>query len=783
MKLTYETLVRTNPQQILLPRFTVSQIMRNDQQVSFRIFFTANHNTFDKDDYIVVKYARVDKDGNPETKKGVIQYFKPKTIPVVPKDCKDEIIFGKLRQAKDGSYFIDWGEYKSSVVEDVRQSSFYSNSQNSRIAKSVTPTESSVLKSIIDPIVRVNTDISEEISLATPVSAGIDAQSFDVGDQHISAENINNLLKQAFEHVAAGTEFGNLVVPSTEAYTELSQRVGVQAVKRIFSQAHSPPNSNMDVPSTQTGTGLLTMPESIETLGLDYYVTSIGSVKLKTTDGYEPYVPEMPQLGEPELVARAVSYISKSQDQSEISNVTMIHNEESFHYDSNETTESNTGDSTTGDSTDSSASGRCVRVVTRDELRKQLSRKADELVDGVSGDWISSSTNYESRQTEDFDIHTSEILSAINGRFDGFEDSIKTDDSTPINPKPNKPKPNKPKPNKPKPKPKKQTKAMSRLRQVFVADSSADDITSGSTDSTTDDTADDLTDVGGNDNFQISDAELAQYDDAFKKLTEDDIDLLPNDLRRIYDEWCVRRLPYLDSTTVPDNSTVPEEEEERPDTPEILQPGPPHSHIQPFINHFAPGYDTVTGDLVWKVGYGFEGSFDTFHDYLRYIISSICKRVQNEITRRPGGNGKLRKINKSEIVDEAAADAQKRLYFRSNPGYVYCYWGHSTPRMIRLLQAPYYFRNHHCSHLYWYLVCATANSTEIRDNTYRILIGRHGFINRAEEIIAISYDSIVIPGNSFYNPMWIEVRDENDELYPLQVPYIVEWTFRPLNAA
>ena len=137
----------------------------------------------------------------------------------------------------------------------------------------------------------------------------------------------------------------------------------------------------------------------------------------------------------------------------------------------------------------------------------------------------------------------------------------------------------------------------------------------------------------------------------------------------------------------------------------------------------------------------------------------------------------------AEIIDALAMLAQKRLYFRSNPGYVYCYWEHCSPRLRRMFQSPYYFRDHYSRHLYWYLICGTANCTELKDDTYKILIGRHAFIGRGEEVVVNSYTPITIPGNSFFNPMWIEVRDENDELYDLQVPYIVEWTFTPIKAA
>ena len=228
-------------------------------------------------------------------------------------------------------------------------------------------------------------------------------------------------------------------------------------------------------------------------------------------------------------------------------------------------------------------------------------------------------------------------------------------------------------------------------------------------------------------------------------------------------------------------------------TPSIINPGqtPPNNedmgggprkrqHLRPFKNHCEPGYDPVSGDLVWKVCLGFDGHFDTFEDYVRFFTDSICKRAQEEAYMASGG----RTIpDNAEIIDALAMLAQKRLYFRSNPGYVYCYWEHCSPRLRRMFQSPYYFRDHYSRHLYWYLRCGTANNTELKDDTYKILIGRSPFINRGQEVVVNSYTPITIPGNSFFNPMWIEVRDENDELYELQVPYVVEWTFTPIKPA
>ena len=77
---------------------------------------------------------------------------------------------------------------------------------------------------------------------------------------------------------------------------------------------------------------------------------------------------------------------------------------------------------------------------------------------------------------------------------------------------------------------------------------------------------------------------------------------------------------------------------------------------------------------------------------------------------------------------------------------------------------------------------STQNCTELKDDTYKILIGRHAFIGRGEEVVVNSYTPITIPGNSFFNPMGIEIRDENDELYDLQIPYIIEWSFTPFTS-
>lgn len=129
--------------------------------------------------------------------------------------------------------------------------------------------------------------------------------------------------------------------------------------------------------------------------------------------------------------------------------------------------------------------------------------------------------------------------------------------------------------------------------------------------------------------------------------------------------------------------------QEDPDTPNDLVPPnnqdpvldpepviPMRAHLRPFKSHFEPGYDTATGDFVWKVRLGFDGAFDSFEDYVRVFTDAICKRVQEEAYMASQGR---MVVDPKEIIDGLAMLAQKRLYFRSNPGYVYCYWDHCSP--------------------------------------------------------------------------------------------------------
>ena len=727
MKLTYETQVRSNPAQILLPRFTVSQIMRNDQQVSFRIFFTANHDTFDKNDYIVVKYAKIDKYGCPLTNKGVIQYFKPKTRPVPPSGSKDTIIFGKLQRKEDGTYDIDWGNYETSVVEepplDEDSSSdpvyrFYASTCLERQAVGRSPSETATGQAVMDALFASSRKTGNDLF---KVDRTPDLDSTPqrpkkpprTGDQH----------REVLETLSAVSSAENLSTPSEGAYRELAQQDAIQEARRQYDKIHNTPNSIMPSVRTITGTDNHLTPHSITT---PYTVLTDGKVAWVDENGVQAS-PTLPVLNQTEQTQAALALAQKTTEQSEISQA------------ENSQQSTKTVVAMTDDEALSALNQAATEAVT-DSAKNPNKRPSRDEADDI---YFSNSSVY-----DDLDSSTTTSSSDTNklpSSVPGDQDTLPDTDS---DHKPEK------------------SKLKSRFQKVYTVARSGDD----------------LSDLGGGE--ELSDEFLANYDSYFRNMSEEDVLKLDADLQWLYAQWVVKRKPILDAESNTEQNTEQDTApSEPPDSSEpSVSPIPP-SHIEPFINHFAPGYDTVTGDLVWKVGFGFSGSFDTFPDYVRYITDSICKRVQTEVTRRPGGNGKIRKIDKYEIIDAAGVDAQKRLYFRSNPGYVYCYWGHSTPRMIRLLQAPYFFRNHHCSQLYWYLVCSTANSTEIKDDTYRILIGRHGFVNRAQETVIDSRDSITIPGNSFFNPMWVEIRDENDELYPLQVPYILEWTFSPIKPA
>ena len=732
MKLTHETRVQKNPSQILLPRFTVSQIMRNDQQVSFRIFFTANHHTFDKDDYIVVKYAEVDYSGCPvvDSETGCVKFFKPQNKPFIPEGEKtDRIIFGSLKKKKNGAYTIDWGKYQDSTVKsspqtnkdsDKRASTFYAKTSAERLAKAITPSEFALAKATLSNVAIEELDEKQ----AENVLSHLNTTNLSEENQ-ISQRQKNDVVDAIYQATATMTT----VVPGTRSMQVIRDRQEFYEAEMLMGNiienvptppATRPNDDRISFATTQT-TSLIGTPQfsndKEENLQQEEDKLIFKGLTLKQ----QQYVLEALRDSY-SLASNKDSYISGDDNQSGSSGEIIEDKQVGKNYWNQEVEEKD-----------------FVRILTDKEktaektnakkarLDVYLSDKVDKNNDNVDSD-----IKDESNVQEDGKEPSKEEIDS-NGQINGDQESNDASSSTqPVAPP---------------------------TEDDHVDDSS--------------------TKTNNKSRFQtVFSVREGEEEDDEEYLDYDNLD----DVGGGGEEF------------TPPQEEPPRDEEPPPPPPPEPPKNPPtlpgyaFGHIRPFQCHYAPGYDIVTGDLVWKVGFGFKGSFDTFDEYVSFLGRHILSRVQEEVDARPNSNdpdyyrNKV-KIYKDEIIDMTAVIAQKRLYFRSSPGYVYCYWGHSTPRMLRLFQAPYYFRNHHGSHLYWYLVCASANSTEIKDNTYRILIGRHGFVNRSEELVISSHTPITIPGNSFFNPMWIEVRDENDELYPLQVPYILEWTFSPIKAS
>lgn len=746
MKLTHETLIRANPAQILLPRFTVSQIMRNDQQVSFRIFFTANHQTFDKNDYIVVKYAKVDKSGMPKSNgRGGIEFYKP---PKWPRNG-DQLVFGKLQKNDKGAYVIDWGqpdvstvETDTSIVSEVpavraRRTTFQATTAEQRVARSLTPSEAFLAESTL-----ANVGIGEfsdkEVQTALPHLAMVRS------DPSSYVPLATPQTHEVYSAVSEASSAMGIRTPSVRAEEELEQKNNDRTDSRLNETVNRPPDTPIPTKfQTQDQA-----QQSSDTSSLRYDTTPNGktiAVQDQLESGEISVVPTLPP-----------SYVSQ---QSYLLNVSELE-DSAVHKPVNNYWRDNV------------IRKDCVRLLNQEEI--------DEEMDAAS-----SALQHIRLELEEFPESSKDDIATGPSEKDSstvptppnndpdykppFGPSLPSTEDTTVPDSTDEPETEPPadqiQPDLPSHDPDKTEEEDTRPDGVdqIVPDGS-EGTEEGGTESDSD-----YVPPGGKPNKKPKSRLATVF-----TVREGENEGIPGDTPDEYvPETGEEDVPLGEENQLPDVRPPATDDPlpgiEFPDAPNLF-PAYAYTHIQPYLCHFEPGFDTVTGDLVWKVGFGFAGSFDRFEDYVRFLTNAICKRVQDEITTRPGGNGKRIKVDNNEIIDATAMMAQRKLFFRSNPDYVYCYWGHSTPRMLRLFQAPYYFRNHHSVHLYWYLVCASANSTEIKDNTYQILIGRHGFVNRGEELVVLSHESI-------------EVRDENDELYELEQPYIVEWTFTPLQAA
>ena len=731
MKLTHETLIQTNPCQILLPRFTVSQIMRNDQQVSFRIFFTANHLTFSKDDYLVVKYAIPGPDGLPMTDgDGHVKFYRPDKPPS-DKDNKNRIIFGSLKLKSKGTrgsskYHIEW---KDGTVSDVvvPEQKSHTHLQRQRILDSMTDSEKSLAEDTLSNAVRE------------------DSSSGTITDNEQLLLNASRVM--------------NTKVPGPGAIAE-----NIRAINAKRDETYDNVLNSRD--GTPTGTAPPTMP--MDSSKISYiHTTPDGKVFYATEPTYE-YGPPRPDQPDPDGTAGENTEISVA--------IPILSGQGSYN------------------SVDSPPSSNpqlidTQQVLTADDLNSSVIHNAGFNVLSSIGIHVTDDNQFEIPEVEQDDIVTSENVtltsvyegSMIKSEDENFErlnketkKAIRYVTSSKIRNKPVQ-----------------GAMGLTEVHQLTDGDIPESEITDP--DRVDSNPTDDPPTVSGQED--IIDPDLSTESGQEGSIG---YGLQPktgqSKLRKTYvlgkepreSDDLEEGLEDVDGTIRPD---TPAGEDGGPagedmGDPEALVPPPrpprPLDHLRPFKCHLAPGYDVVTGDLVWKVRLGYPGFYDTFDDYVSFFTDAICKRVDEEVRCKTGYRVS---VSKAEIIDKTLMVAQQRLYFRSNPGYVHCYWDHCSPRLRRIFQPPYYFRNHYSRHLYWYLVCGTASNTSIADDTFKILIARHAFIDRAEEVVVCSHAPTTIPGNSFFNPMWVEIRDENDELYPLQVPYILEWTFSPIKPA
>eukprot|EP00701_Giardia_intestinalis_P003654 XP_001707478.1 Hypothetical protein GL50803_25075 [Giardia lamblia ATCC 50803] len=773
MKLTHETLIRSNPAQILLPRFTVSQIMRNDQQVSFRIFFTANYNAFKARDYLVVKYAQPDQDGLPLTDaNGYVKYFKPDTDPKIP---ANGLVFGTLRyNPANDSYDIDWTQ--STVSDDPQPSDMLipepveirvKKAKQSRILKSITPTEKALSSATLDS--RSKTPITDESSKT---------------DDQREAEVV----------------VMNVAIPAPESYAQVRKVHYEESVQTYASRM-------ADVPDTPLGTivscnaqltpNVDTPPEKQKPKEKRYKLTPRGRVVAVRSDRLnEPaplWVPDgirtLPLTYEGDDTAdnlfltptRVVDgqrftywnpsmkfYLRKYNEDNAMGSDTSFPPSQS----SQDPSSSTTDDLSSEIILVADPTGGAIPYFENDEQRNKFIKDLRKtpgayakIQRGLSKKTYGSlvQADYDNREhiremleessierdilIDGSVIHLADEPDTPDSTTQDSSENIDSDSSVNVNGDSNISEPR---------------GLTSQLRVVHTA-SDVEEIT--------------VDDEGGMDEDLDDDEtvieDIIEEEDGEGEGVEENGD----DDNNFDDIGGITEPPAQEDPDTPNDLVPPNNQDPVLDPEPVI---PMRAHLRPFKSHFEPGYDTATGDFVWKVRLGFDGAFDSFEDYVRVFTDAICKRVQEEAYMASQGR---MVVDPKEIIDGLAMLAQKRLYFRSNPGYVYCYWDHCSPRLRRLFQPPHYFRDHYSRHLYWYLICGTANCTELKDNTFRILIGRHAFVGRAEEITIASHVPITIPGNSFFNPMKIEIRDENDELYELETPYIVEWTFTPLRAA
>ena len=878
MKLTHETLVMANPEQILLPRFTVSQIMRTDQQVSFRIFFTANHYTFTADDYLVIKYAKPGSDGLPKiNRRGETKYFKPPFQPPEYVKNSDSIVFGHLVYLPGRRvYDIDWTEAQpapeqrslkmerranTSMVEEVPEQP-PPPTREQRILDGRTPSEMALASDTLDCVAKdakvrrkgkqkTKKHQAEEVkAMAAAVPkpiAHVDAKSKayalseTLNRQQLNSRNFTPMatILTTFnggtwlptEPTRKEQSFG-ITLDGKEGFTEVRVPPRPPAQQEGGDQPAQPPPEEYNEVEDDEAADEMQAPIPLENEALvfendevDNYVYRVGRI-IREKFVLEGFIPDQDDIDDtfdaafegeirkccgedlspqnrfaaarllyekyvhPSYCSNTESFISERSDDDDLE---LNDYENAKHY-----LQYNAVNGFIVDKSENVGRG-LAPVVGRylmTDQSKLTQRQLDEIKvfyrDGLLRNAFNVPVRANNYKAKARTIRPKYIFKRIPDDVQDEPDEEEGEEDVTIDANYAK--------SPPESDPNSETddnqegevlieqctkpdqfviegmitervdlpvvdirdpEAVDRqrtcLRQVYTAPADEEE------EATTDDVGG-MEDIGGWDpNTPLPDPgrpDIPLPDGGPPDGGDDGGPAGQDGVRPNQD-----RPPYM--------------------TP-IIPAYRPHgrvkvqSHLRPFINHCQPGYDPVSKHLVWKVRLGFNGFMETFDDYVKLFTDSIIKRANQEVQMASDGRASA---PGREIIDEVIARCQQRLYFRSNPGYVYCYWDHCSPRLRRIFQAPYFFRNHHSRHLYWYLICGTANCTELRENTYRILIGRHAFIGRAEEVVVCSYTPITIPGNSFFNPMWVEIRDENDELYPLQVPYILEWTFSPIKPA
>lgn len=784
MKLTHETLVDGNPMQILLPRFTVSQIMRNDQQVSFRIFFTANYNTFTSDDYLVIKYAEPDEDGMPlADKEGFVKYFQPDedVKPNIENDKKDVLVFGKLLYRRESEDFtIDWSDSSvskaampslTSLTNAATELSFTPPiTKSDRVLKGRTPTEKALTAQTMDSRAKnkhfrknktkeYQQDEVKAMAVSLPPKRTAQLQNQIQRDKERTA--YSEIMKITPETPLGTIAAYNSMVDGDKVKVNGKQpvknsRYGLSLDGKVVAVSHA--KSEED----QIRELAYYARYGDDGDDIDYCDSFIAKVTEMAGDNPQPYARLYHArrllvksiFYEPSLSS---SFMPENSSVSEISTylqagpkglpTVLETNEESF--------------------ADKSIMDDVLPKLTDEQLlivESQLTRRSYARFVTAYNKYILT-INYE---FSDESVNFLEIYAELLKAFDqggvevdlkwlheifyreGDEDEDEVDDSYEGDNGGGDMPSDEEEPG----------MGRSRLTKVYTAPVEVEEVTTD--DEGGDDEEENAADGGGADN----DNDLNDVGGETGGNNGGDFDFSPYPPK-----------PPASSGNETINPSVPPNNEDIGNGPKVPRV---RNHLRPFKCHAEPGYDPVTGDLVWKVQLGFDGHFNTFEDYVRFFTDAICNRAREEAYM--ASSGQVVPDN-AEIIDALAMIAQRRLYFRSNPGYVYCYWDHCSPRLRRLFQPPHYFRDHYSRHLYWYLICGTANCTELKKDTFKILIGRQAFVNRGQEVVISSHTPITIPGNSFFNPMWIEIRDENDELYELQTPYIVEWTFQPIRPA